>query len=256
MEFRSFLGTLLVLFALLVLGINGFNHYREKQLIKELRTKMQIEEMRIDTQMSESKGINPEQSGEGAMLLKFEQLFIENNDLVGWIRIPGTTVDYPVLQFIDNDYYLNKDYHGNKSKAGSVFMDYRNSSDAKGFNTILYAHHMANGFMFGDLIKYKDEKFFIEHPTINFDVLNREWEWEIFSVYVTDVGFYYIDTNFPTKEKKLDFIKSIRERSMFESDVHVGTEDHILTLSTCTYEFDNARFVVHAKRIDHQTSQK
>lgn len=73
-----------MLFALLVLGINGFNHYREKQLIKELRTKMQIEEMRIDTQMSESKDINPEQSGEGAMLLKFEQ-FIYRKQRFGWL---------------------------------------------------------------------------------------------------------------------------------------------------------------------------
>ncbi|QSX08583.1 class B sortase [Alkalibacter rhizosphaerae] len=243
MEFRSMLGKALLVVALLALVVTGYNSYREKQLMEELRSKTQVEEP------EDNKEEEPE---EDVMLTKFEKLFAENNDLVGWIRIDGTAVDYPVLQFVDNEYYLNKDFQGNKSKAGSIFMDYRNSPDTEGFNTILYGHHMADGSMFKDLMNYKDEDFFKEHSIVDFDILNKEYEWEIFSVYVTDVGFYYIDTNFPTKEKKLEFIKSIRERSLFESPAYVGAEDHILTLSTCTYEFDNARFVVHAKRVDHQ----
>jgi sortase B len=185
-----------------------------------------------------------------AILEKFEKLYSENNDLVGWIRIENTAVDYPVLQFIDNAYYLDRDFYGQKSKAGSIFMDYRNEAGAASFNTILYGHHMADGSMFKDLMKYKRADFLENHKIIRFDVLNQEYEWEIFSVYVTDVEFYYIDTNFPTVDKKLTFIQAIQEKSLHQSGIQVGPEDHILTLSTCSYEFDNARFVVHARRID------
>lgn len=237
---KSAIGRVLLGLSLLVLLATGVQYFREQQRIEDLRNKVEAEEAGEETPVDE----------DGVMLSKFRQLYGENNDLVGWIQIPGTVIDYPVLQFMDNVFYLERNFYGEKHKAGSIFMDYRNGSEAEDFNTILYGHHMADGSMFKDLMKYKKEDFFREHPTIKFDILNKEYEWEIFSIYVTDVEFYYIDTNFPTEEKKLDFIRSIRERTLYETDISVGPEDHILTLSTCTYEFDNARFVVHAKRVD------
>lgn len=244
---KSIIGKTLLVISLLILLVSGLQYYRNQQLMEELRNKVEAEE---------PEGTEEQGEEEGGILLRFQDLYGENNDLAGWIRISGTVIDYPVLQFVDNAYYLNRDFYGKTSKAGSIFMDYRNLGDGSDFNTILYGHHMADGSMFKDLMNYKKEDFFHKNGIIEFDVLNKEYEWEIFSAYVTDVEFYYIDTNFPTQDKKLEFIDSIRDRSLFDSDLHVGAEDHILTLSTCTYEFDNARLVVHAKRLDQEISHQ
>lgn len=242
MGMKSIIGKSMLGVSLAVLLFTGYNMYQEKQMADDLRNKLEVEDTIVQAEEPEAE--------DDAMLAKFEQLYADNNDLAGWIRIDGTVVDYPVLQFVDNTFYLERDFYGESSRAGSIFMDYRNIPDGNDFNTILYGHHMADGSMFKALMKYKDESFFQEHGIIDFDVLNKEYEWVIFSVYVTDVSFYYIDTSFHSDDKKQEFIEEIRERSMYESDVSVGPEDHILTLSTCTYEFENARFVVHAKRVE------
>jgi len=176
-------------------------------------------------------------------------LLLINEDIVGWIKIPNTAIDYPVVRAQDNEFYLNHNIHKKPAKSGSIFMDFRNGSLAKEKNTILYGHNMKDGSMFRDLLKYREESFFYSNPIIEFNTLYEDLKWEIFSVYVTSVDFYYIETEFQSLDEYRIFLDSIKDKSLFEIDVKISEKDQILTLSTCSYEFDDARFVIHAKRV-------
>lgn len=181
---------------------------------------------------------------------KFLELLKVNKDVVGWIKVPDTVIDYPVMQSTDNKYYLEHDINGKKLKSGSIFMDYRNTPAGENWNTILYGHHMKNGTMFKDLMKYKKKDFFKKNRVISFDTLYGNSRWEIFSVYITDIYFDYIQTRFETTEEYLGFLNRITNKSLYKSDVKLGENDKILTLSTCTYEFDNARLAIHARLLN------
>lgn len=180
--------------------------------------------------------------------LRFESLLQINGDTAGWITIPDTNIDYPVVRGEDNDYYLNHSFDRKKNAAGSIFMDYRNDASEFGRNTILYGHHMRDGSMFKHLVKYLDGGFFQDHDRIVFDGLLLKGQWQVFSVYVTDTSFNYIQTDFATDEEYNRFLKAIVEKSVHRpANLTLTVRDKILTLSTCSYEFDDARLVVHAK---------
>lgn len=171
-----------------------------------------------------------------------------NADTVGWLTIKDTVIDYPVVKSNDNKYYLHHDFNKKESKAGSIYMDFRNTADPLMKHTILYGHSMRDGSMFRSLLSYKDQGFLEKHPTIIFNSLDGNHTWEIFSVYVTSTEFYYIDTEFSSDEDYQSFLDKITKKSYFNRDIDPVTyKDKILTLSTCSYEFDDARMVVHAR---------
>lgn len=180
---------------------------------------------------------------------KYKGLMDINKDLVGWISIPNTPINYPVVRNDNNEFYLQHDFSKAPSKAGAIFMDFRNVDFPSAKNTILYGHYMRNGTMFGSLIQFKEEEFLKSNQIISFNSIYEDIEWEIFSAYITDVAFNYIKTNFQSEEDYGEFLESLRKKSMFQLDTAVSAEDQILTLSTCSYEFDNARFVIHAKKL-------
>lgn len=180
----------------------------------------------------------------------------ENPDIIGWIRIPGTNIDYPVVLGEDNRFYLDHDINRDQSRNGSIFMDYRNNAGLGQKHTILYGHHTRDHTMFTDLMKYKVQAFSQKNTIIEYYTRNRKTTWKIFAAYVTAVDFYYIQTIFPTAVSFSRFLESIRSRSKFSHPVDVTPQDQILTLSTCTYEFENARFVVHAVLIDDTIREK
>ena len=186
-----------------------------------------------------------------AVMERYLPLFKINSDIIGWINIQGTAIDYPVLKTFNNEYYLTHDITRQQSKNGAIFMDYRNKGDGTDRHTIIYGHNMRNNTMFEDLMKYKKKDFFEQNGIIKFDTLFEEFEWEIFSVYVTDTNFYYIETDFDSDEEYVEFLHTIKKKSMFDRDVNLTKEDYLLTLSTCTYEFKDARFVVHARRLNN-----
>ena len=190
------------------------------------------------------------------ILPQFDELLAINPDVVGWISIPGTAVDYPVLQTEDNVYYLDHDIYGETSRAGTLFMDYRMLLDGTDRHQIIYGHHTRDGSMFTSLMDYKDESFFNANRLIYLDQLFEKQTWEIFSAYVTSTDFYYIETRFSGDEDWLAFMEMVQDRSKFNTEVTLSADDQMLTLSTCTYEFDDARFVVHARLVrDTQEDQ-
>jgi sortase B len=150
-----------------------------------------------------------------------------------------------------NEYYLQHDIDGNKTVAASIMMDASNDIEQDNYNILLHGHHMKNGTMFKDLVKYKVKDFFENNRIIHFDTLYDDMLWEVFSVYVIDAGDETILTDYlgnPTLYKM--FLEKYAERSMYAVDgLEFKSTDRILTLSTCSYETKNSRTLVHARLI-------
>lgn len=153
------------------------------------------------------------------------------------------------MQSADNNYYLNHNYLQEESRAGSIFLDYRNSMDSFSRNTIIYGHRMKDGSMFAQLKKYLDEEFYQSHSTILLDTLYEGMELEVFAAYRTTTDFYYIETDFSSDEEYMDFIGAIKGKSVFNANVDINQNDLIVTLSTCDYGLnrEEGRLVVHVK---------
>ncbi len=199
------------------------------------------------------------QKNDAGMFVGFEELKKANSDIKAWIKISGTNVDNPVYQTDNNDFYINHNMNKQSSRYGALFIDKNNviSENEVSRNTIVYGHHMRDGTMFGSLKKYKDLSFYKAHSIIDFTTLYKEGKYKIFSVFITNTKeehdengvFNYRLTKFETDEEFLNFVTELKVRSMIDTGVEVLASDEILTLSTCTYEFDDARLVVVARRV-------
>lgn len=177
--------------------------------------------------------------------IKEESLKSINKNIVGWLKLPNTKINYPLVQGDDNLFYLNHDINNKYSIHGSIFMDYRNkNSDDK--NLIIYGHHMKDGTMFKDLVKYKEAEFFKENNLVYLDIDGKILEYEIFSVIVTQGDSDYISIDFNDSDEFLNYIEDVRRNSLFNRDIDFNGDEEILTLSTCSYEFDNARTAIYA----------
>jgi len=173
----------------------------------------------------------------------FDALLSENGDAVGWIYSEGTPVNYPVLQAEDNDKYLRADLYGNWLISGTVFVDYRCGEVGENKNYIIYGHNMDNGTMFGSFLDYRDQAYYEAHPTIDYLTPSGYHKIELVAGLVvnkTDV-IYYPD---PFKEDLDAYLAEALENSVFDSGLDFGEDDRLVILSTCSYEHDNARFVL------------
>ncbi|MBE5781316.1 MAG: class B sortase [Clostridiales bacterium] len=170
----------------------------------------------------------------------------KNSDYVGWISIPKTVVDYPVVQGEDNQYYVTHTYENSSNSAGAIFVDYRNRGDFTDRNTVLYGHNMDNGSMFAALADYyKDKEFFLEHPVFYLYTPTMAYEVEVFSAYVGSAQGPHLVFDFKDDAAYLKFVESMKNKSKFKTDVTVTANDRMVTLSTCTYDYDDARAIVH-----------
>ena len=181
----------------------------------------------------------------------FDAVLNENPDIVGRICIDTLGITYLVTQTDDNEQYLHTGYDGTESSSGTIFLDYRCDAHVQPLSGhyIIYGHNMKNGTMFHNLVEYKDEDVFSDERIIRFDTLYQDYEWEVFSAYVSDTEFYFIDTTFESDVEWCAFLDEISKKSMHETDIQLSADDVILTLVTCSYEFDDARFVIHARLI-------
>jgi len=173
-----------------------------------------------------------------------------NPDVVGYLKVNNTNVDYPVVMAKDNKYYLKKNLYGADDMNGWIFMDFRNSDKILNDNTIIYGHNMYySGVMFGTLHKALNSSWYTnpENLVIQFDTMYESMKWQIFSIYTIPKTSDYLKVSFATDDEKRDYINKTKDRSIHNFDVEVSTDDYILTLSTCTG--DNERLVIHAKRL-------
>ncbi len=194
------------------------------------------------------------------VLEKFANLYAANDDIKGWITIPNSKVDYPVVQADDNDYYLRRDFYQNYNNNGVPFIDYRCTftKDAQSTNTIIYAHNIRGGRFFQQITNYKDLSFYKQSPVITFDSIYEEAQYKVISAFIVNVNGaqdegnvfdYHNFINAQSEEHFNWFIEEITRRSIIDTPVDVQPTDKLLTLSTCTYEFDDARFVVVARKV-------
>lgn len=167
-----------------------------------------------------------------------------------WLKVPGTSIDSAVYQSTDNDRYLRNDKDNVQTRWGENFIDYRCNLDNitnPMQNYIIYGHNTEIDTRFTPLLEYKDKTFFDDHQIIELATLNGYYRFQVFAAYQTTTDFYYIDTNFKDAKDFESFVNSLKEKSAYDNNVEVTSEDTILTLSTCDYSIENGRFVVHAK---------
>lgn len=184
----------------------------------------------------------------------FDSLLRINPDTVGWLSIPDTPINYPVVKGADNETYLGRSFERKKSKAGAVFMDEGNSQNPLDRNTILYGHNMGGGRqdMFGSLLSYKEVEYFKEHPYIQFDTISNTYGyWQIFAVLDLDIraeDFNYLKLGFADQDDFTEWVKTAQDLSLYDTEIEVSPKDKVLTLSTCdrSQYGQNGRFVVMA----------
>lgn len=199
---------------------------------------------------------NTEKEGtpkETEILERLEGLYKENSDLAGWLTIHGTAIDYPVMQCEDDEYYLHHSFYGEKDKYGCLYV--RNMADINtpGTNFIIYGHNMRDGAMFGTLDDYSSEGFYREHTLISFSTLYEERAYEVLSVFYAriqekDAFPYYQFYQADTEEEFQDFYENVKKLSLYDTGVSAEFGDTFLTLSTCSNDTEDGRFVVVAKR--------
>lgn len=182
---------------------------------------------------------------------KYLPLLEVNKEVVGWITINDTPINYPLVQHNDNQYYLNYDSSNSPSIYGSIYVDHRNNSSLENKNTLIYGHNMNNGSMFHALVNFKDNDFFKAHPYIYISNLYEQFTYEVFAVYVVDADYETISVDYENDQAFLDYVTTCKERSLFTRAMDFTADDQIVTLVTCSYELDNARTIVQAKRINY-----
>lgn len=200
---------------------------------------------------------------EKGRLLQFSELLATNGDVKGWITIKNTNIDYVVTQpgsDKSDDYYLDKDINGDYSKAGTLYLDPLSSVEVGTQNLVIHGHNMVSTKekMFHYLLQYNkdDLAYYKEHPVINFDTIYNTGEWKIFSVFITPGNadskdfFDYRKATFRNSSDFLNFVYQLRIRSVINADmVDINEKDELLTLSTCSYELDNYRTVIVARKV-------
>lgn len=177
--------------------------------------------------------------------IDFKKLKSQNQDIAGWIYIRGTTIDYPIVQGKDNEEYLHQDFNKKKSSSGTIFLDNNCKKDFTSDNNIIYGHHMKNGTMFAQLLKFREKSFLKKHNEIMIFTPDRTIHLKVISAYAQK-SQNKIPVTFANDKQKKAYIKKIE--SMSEQTIKTSriNDSHIYTFVTCSYEGEDNRTYVHA----------
>ncbi len=186
------------------------------------------------------------------MNLKYSYLYAVNQDLVGWLKIDNTNLDVQIVQGEDNDYYLRRDFYQKSSRYGCPYLDFKNDPKYLDDNTVIYGHHMTDGLMFSNLDKYRTLEGYKESPIIEYSTLYDTHYFKVFAAFVTnsdvadDDNYMYniMVTDFSTDQKFTSFVEEAKKRSIIDTGVSVQPDDKLITLVTCTYDFNDARLII------------
>lgn len=199
-----------------------------------------------------------------ALTGKFDTLRVQNKDICGWLTIPGTNIDYPVVSATkeNTDYYLSHNIDGKDDKNGSLFIDYRTELTTSSKALVINGHNMkSTGLMFHELTKYNKLDFYQQNPTFTFDTIYDDGTWKIFSVFKTNNNanhgerFNYFRDEFDSDTDFLDYVYELELRSIYQCPVDINEDDSLLLLSTCTYEMDDMRLVIAARKLREAESE-
>jgi sortase B len=176
--------------------------------------------------------------------IDFDALRELNSDVVAWLRCDGTVLDYPIVQTADNETYLHIMFDGTEYKQGCPFLDCGNSPDFSDQNSVIYGHHMKDGSMFAVISQYKEQGFYEEHPTMQLYTPTADYEVLLFAGGVFHNEDDVWRTAFSDQTQWEQWLELVQRESRFSSQVQPVYGQRILTLSTCSYEFENAKFVL------------
>ncbi len=196
--------------------------------------------------------------------LKYAKLYATNQDFVGYLSAEGVGLNLPVVQTTDDEKYLSKNFYGQSTKYGCPFVTHFNNIETLDTNTVIFGHHMNDGTVFGALDKYKTIDGFKKAPVITFNTLYQDYKWKVIAAFITnayeedDNGFIfrYYFTSLSTEERYAAYLNELMQRSLYDTGVDVLPSDKILTLSTCSHEFEDARFVVVARLVRQGESEE
>ncbi len=257
------MSTTVFIACLVLIGDYFWESYRAKNTWDEIRDTVQRVKMEKPTEIEVGEPYE-----HFVMKPEAEVLYRQNPDVVGYLSIPNTLIAYPVLQRKNetdgNEYYLNKDFYGNPSKSGAIFMDYRNYFDyvvdfqrvyPNSQNLIIYGHNMHDYSMFGSLKYYiNDVSYYDAHPIVELSSNYRDYKYKIFGMIIVDIDDetetrfdYWNIINFSGEEDFYDYVNEIKRRTVRLTDVDVKYGDQLLTLSTCNSTFSEGRLVIFAR---------
>lgn len=269
MKKKTIINILMVFCLLVAMGCGGYLAYyyytssQTEEVFDDLR------DMIVETEEEVLSGSNntDQQSAPEMVMIdgvyvqkKFERLYSENKDFIGWLTIKDTLVDYPVMHTPDDaengEYYIHRDYEENYSSAGLPFIDKNCTVEIPTDNVIIYGHNMNAGTMFHDIIKYEDEAFYQNHKTFTFDTIYGDGTYEVIAAFYGQVlpdestDFkYYEFVNAGSEEEFITFVNHVKRMSVIDTGVEVEYGDKLITLSTCAYHVTDGRFAVIAKKI-------
>lgn len=238
---KKIICTILLLALSVVFAVSAYFYISEY-----LQDKEQLDELGSIAQIAHD---NAQNSGN-----KYAELYAQNSDFVGWIRIDGTGIDYPVMQSKDDpDFYLKHNFSKEYSRFGLPYMQANCglSSD----NIIIYGHNIKSKSMFNELTRYKDKDFYAAHKYITFDTLDEQRTYAVIAAFKTvaysDSGFQYYDfVNANTEDEFNDYVAKCKALSFYDTGVTAKYGDKLLTLSTCEYSQKNGRLAVVTKLIE------
>ena len=243
--------TSFIIFSLVVLAViywfcfikPSILNARESKAISDIINEVDIKDVKGETA-----------KGKTDMQLKVVQLREKYPNIIGWIKIDGTNIDYPVTQWTDNNYYLTHDYNNKLSKLGSIYLHKDVDVNRPSANFMIYGHNITTGVMFNELINYKKQSFYNNHKIIKFTTINKDAEYEIVSVMLTKVYsqntntfkyYHFIDT---AKESEYNsYISNVKGLSLYDTGITAKYGDQLITLTTCEYSQKNGRIVVVAR---------
>lgn len=255
---RKFIRFLIGLMACAVLAYSGYELFLffsdvtasdklNKSMINELVTLReaapQADAVRAEATEESVPEDGTEPLEEAPIVVDFIKLREQSQNVVGWLYCEDTPINLPLAQYADNDYYLRRLLDGTGNNAGTLFMDYRNSWDFSDRNTVIYGHNMKNKTMFGSIGDYREQAYFESHPVMWLLTDHGNYKVELVAGFVTpSTSNAYVNPH--TDEEMLDLARESVKKSTFVSDFQLNEGDRFLTLSTCSYEYDNARYVL------------
>lgn len=257
--FRVIVKNMFLIAAIACLSYFGYYYYMSIKTDQEAKQLASLKENEaLNSMMKNEVVVNKDTPEEKVYVLldEYKTLYNKNKNLIGWIKIDDTIIDYPVMQASDNEYYLDHNLEREYDRNGSLFLDKECSITDRSTNLIIYGHHMKSGKMFGDLDKYKSESYFKEHPVIQFDTIYEKGTYEVMYVFNSKIYYedeivfkYYQFIDALSEQEFNSNMQEMQKMSLYDTGVRAEYGDELLTLSTCDYGETDARFVVVAKRV-------
>ncbi len=235
------------LFIVLALAIAGFSAFKIYNIVNNYRA-----DQKVYSQVQNEARPGDED-------VDWDKLKAINPDTVGWIKIDGTKIDYPIVLSHNNDEYLHTLFDGSYGNAGCIFADCNTDNPFNQFNTIVYGHHMKDGSMFENLKYYKDAEYAIDHGRL--ELLTPEQDYYLVvaaflncpsdsEIYTNNVGMIGGGDSKAARKERAEYLKAVEKYAEYTTDVTLEADDKIVVLSTCAYEYEGARYVIVGKLVN------